>query len=322
LQSKLDDYRRVLHILKDIGDSLAFIYIDKYDIKPMRFKESPGFISGKSGLRKELLQLRRVFKLGGIGILNDLTHCLRYGDITVGYKGSMLATIEVKSGRHRDRRGIRQSGGIEKIAKYLRTDQAQNLYGIEGEFYRYAVSGKEVNHRDSLNLIIRQARKHGSSWEEVENGLFYVVLYDNDLEWINLIDKRCKSKPIVASINELKWQNLAYYPFILSFHDLTALWEFYIGKMLVITVIDTKVLEELFVAQKLRGKLLEEEDFAIKIIDPYWQADNTLAADYKVSRLFFNRLFAEFLGLEWMSCQICSLAKMTLKTIRQAETGE
>jgi hypothetical protein len=65
LHSKLDGYRRVLHILKDIGDSLAFIYIDKYDIKPMRFKEAPGFISGKSGLRKELVQLRRVFKRGG-----------------------------------------------------------------------------------------------------------------------------------------------------------------------------------------------------------------------------------------------------------------
>ncbi len=307
LHSKLDGYRRVLHILKDIGDALAFMYIDKYDIKPMRFKEASGFISGKTGLRKELLQLRRVFKLGGIGILNDLTHCLRYGDITAGYKGKMLATVEVKSGRKRDRRGMRQSAGIVKITDYLRTDQTRNLYGIDGVFHRFAVKGEEVNHRDRLDVIIRQARKHGSSWEEVENGLFYVVVRENRIDWMSSINQRCKGKPMLVIINELKWQNLAYYPFTLSFHDPAALWEFYIGKMLIISVIDTKVLEEYFIAQGLRGELLEEEDFALRVLDHGGQADDLLAADCKISRQFFNRLFTEFLGLEWICYQICSL---------------
>ena len=319
--SKLDGYRRVLHILKDIGDALAFMYIDKYDIKPMRFKEASGFISGKTGLRKELLQLRRVFKLGGIGILNDLTHCLRYGDITVGYRGRMLATVEVKSGRKRDQRGMRQSIGIAKIANYLRTDQTHDLYGIDGEFHRFAVKGVEVNHRNRLDVLIRQARKYGLSWEEVENGQFYVVVYENNLGWMNSINQRCKGKPMWTIINELKWQNLAYYPFTLSFHDPTALWEFYIGKMLVISVIDTKVLEEHFIAQRLRGELLEEEDFALRVLDLGGQADGPLAAEHKVSRQFFHRLSAEFLGLEWMCYQICSLRLAATEASRRAATS-
>ncbi len=321
LYGKLDGYRRVLHILKDIGDALAFMYIDKYDIKPMRFKEASGFISGKTGLRKELLQLRRVFKLGGIGILNDLTHCLRYGDITAGYQGMMLATMEVKSGKRRDLRGLRQSAGIAKITNYLRTDQTPDLYGIDGEFHRFAVKGEEVNHRDRLDVLIRQARKRGLSCEEVENGLFYVVVYENNVDWMNWIDKRCKGKPMLAIINEQKWQNLAYYPFTLSLHDPTALWEFYIGKMLVICVIDTKVMEEHFIARGLRGELLEEDNFALRIIDPNEQSDDPLATDDKMSRKSFNRLFAEFLGLEWMCYQICSLTLAATEMSRRIVTS-
>ena len=307
--SKLDGYRQVLYILKDLGDALAFMYVDKYDIKPMRFKEASGFVSGKTGLRKELLQLRRVFKLGGIGILNDLTHCLRYGDITAGYQGDMLAIVEVKSGRKKNQRGIRQSAGIAKVTDYLKTDETYGLYGIDGEFHRFAVKGEEVNYRDRLDVIIRKARKCGLCWEEVEKGLFYVVLRENRIDWMTSIAQKCKGKPMVAIINELKWQNLAYYPFILSFRDPNALWEFYIGKMLIISVIDTKVVEEHFLTQGLRGEFLDEEDFAWRIFNSHEQAAESLGWERKVSRPFFNRLFAEFLGLEWICYLIGSLAE-------------
>src|SRR5712692_883387 len=40
----------MIYIFKCIGDALAFIYISTWDIKPMAFKESAGFISGKRGL--------------------------------------------------------------------------------------------------------------------------------------------------------------------------------------------------------------------------------------------------------------------------------
>lgn len=307
IRSKLDGYKQVLHILKDVGDALAFTYVDKYDIKPMRFKEASGFVSGKAGLRKECQALRRVFKLGGIGILNDLTHCLRYGDIVAGHSGSMFAIVEVKSGRNRNQRARRQSAEIAKIADYLETDSTCGLYGIDGEFRRFAVKGNEQNHRNRLNVIIRKARRYGLSWEEVERGLFYVVTYESSLDWMKSVGRRCKGQPMLAIINELKWENLAYYPFTLSISDPTALWEFYTGKMIIVIVTDAKVLEDRFISAGLSVELLDDEDFIIRLFDRDWQARGVEAGDCKISRKFFTRLFGEFLGLEWMCAQIINL---------------
>jgi hypothetical protein len=309
LYRKLDGYEKVLFILKDLGDAVAFVYIDKYDIKPRRFKEPSGFISGKSGLRKELLIFQKVFKLGGIGILNDLTHCLRYGDITAGNHGKMFATIEVKSGKNRNQRAVRQFEGIKKITNYLKTDETRNLYGIDGEFHRIEAKGEEVSYKDKLDVIIRKARKCGLFWEEVEKGLFYVVLRKNDLDWINELAQKCKGKAMIAMIDELKWQNSAYYPFTLSFRDPNTLWDFYIGKMLIAIVVDTGVMKEYFLTQGLRIEFLDEEVSFFEIFDNNKKADESIEWKQYVSRPFFTRLFAEFLGLEWMCNQISLLAK-------------
>jgi len=60
--------------------------------------------------------------------------------------------------------------------------------------------------------------------------------------------------------------------------------------MLVISVIDTKVLENHFVAQRPVCELLEEGDFALKIIDPGGQAGAPSVTSHKVSRPVFQPL--------------------------------
>ena len=47
-----------------------------------------------------------------------------------------------------------------------------------------------------------------------------------------------------------------------------------------------------------------------------------LAPMGKIYGAIMEHSSAEFLGLEWMCYQICSLAKMTAKTIQQSETSE
>ncbi len=307
--SKLEGYKRVLHILKDIGDALAFTYIDKYDIKPMRFKEASGFVSGKAGLRKEWRVLQKIFNLGGVGILNDVTHCLRYGDITAGQGDRLFAIVEVKSGTHRNQRARRQSANIKRIVDYLKTDVTHDLYGMQGEFKRFAVYSEEVSHRERLDTIIRQARKCGLYWEEVEKGLFYVVMYEPRLDWMASVQQRCKGQPMLAFVNEFKWQNLAYYPFALSIHNLDALWEFYLGQMFIAIVVDTKILEERFNSTGLSAELLDEENCVMKIHFPDGQMPGSEETECKVSRRFFGRLFAEFLSLEWLCYQIACNAR-------------
>ncbi|MDO8531639.1 MAG: hypothetical protein Q7T26_05665 [Dehalococcoidia bacterium] len=302
--SKLEGYKRVLHILKDIGDALAFTYGDKYDIKPMRFKEASGFVSGKAGLRKEWRVLQKIFKLGGVGILNDVTHCLRYGDITAGQGDKLFAIVEVKSGTHRNQRARRQSANIKRVVDYLKTDVTHDLYGIHGEFNRFAVCSEEVNHRKRLDGIIRRAKECGLNWEEVEKGLFYVVMCESRLDWMASVRQRCKGQPMLAIVNDFKWQNSAYYPFTLSIHNLDALWEFYLGKLFIAIVVDTKVLEERFNSLGLSAELLDEDNCVLRLRNLGWQMSGSKETDCRVSRGFFGRLFAEFLSLEWLCDQI------------------
>jgi hypothetical protein len=82
--SRKDDYDTILLVLRDIGDAVAFTYIDKWDIKPLCLaKEPAGFISGKEGLRLELNIFRYLKSKNKICILNDITNSIRHGDITV-----------------------------------------------------------------------------------------------------------------------------------------------------------------------------------------------------------------------------------------------
>jgi hypothetical protein len=82
LNERIADRKYIIQILRQIGDALAFSYLDKWDIRPLAAKQPPGFLSGKKGFRKELFFVRRIFKAGRIALLNDITNCLRYGDIT------------------------------------------------------------------------------------------------------------------------------------------------------------------------------------------------------------------------------------------------
>src|SRR5215213_9814528 len=107
---KIDVYQYLQRIYKSVGDGLAFTYINKWDIKPLAFKESPGAISGKSGGKFERQVFKSAFHSGHIAILNDLTNCLRYGDITaITEDGFRLIELKaVKSELHLNDRIRRQ----------------------------------------------------------------------------------------------------------------------------------------------------------------------------------------------------------------------
>jgi hypothetical protein len=54
-------YKDIIHIFRCVGDGIAYLFIDKYDIKPMVFKQDSGFLSGKKGFRTEMKIFRQAF---------------------------------------------------------------------------------------------------------------------------------------------------------------------------------------------------------------------------------------------------------------------
>ena len=193
IQGRIKQYREILSIFRDIGDALAFIYIDKWDIKPMSFKPPSGFISGNKGSRLERKCLRGTFEIGGVALLNDLTHCLRYGDITVPKDGFFLI-FEMKSGRWKNIREKRQANDLKNIYEYLHSDNTNKLYGLQEEIVRRPIHSDEVYHTKEINCLINDSISKGVGFDEVEKGLIYFVAtrYDKDLldKGINLCKKK------------------------------------------------------------------------------------------------------------------------------------
>jgi hypothetical protein len=294
---------RLIDIFRDVGDGLAFTYIDKWDIKPMAFKASPGFLSGKDGLSAELAIVSRAFDLGGIAILNDLTNCLRYGDVTVIRDGA-LAIVEAKSGRNLNQRGQRQLAANDKIREYLQTDRIVGLYGFDHECHRIDIAHPEVTHAPLLQAIIDEAFERGSCYCQVEPGLHYMVDTDADIEGFTHACEAINGQGYVCIVNMLKRANTAYYPFTLSIANPNHLYAFYNGEFGITIVVELDYVSRYFKSRGFTVSFHHENPWFLTV-----DKDETSAEEpsgLKISAHMWNRIFAEFVSLAWLLSEIAS----------------
>ena len=296
--SRIKEYQLLLITFRTIVDALAFIYFDKWDIKPQSFKEPPGFVSEKAGLNFELRILRLVFSSGHVGILNDLTNCLRYGDVSILARGRKLI-VEAKSGHSGNPRTQRQKSELENIANYLTYDRSDKLPYIEGDVQRLVTHCPEIDNRDQLNSIISRAHRNKTKYclEEVELGLYYGATYIANTDMFNLLLGKPPGSLIISLINELKYSGLGYYPFSLSIYEPSAWYNFYSGNLMIIVAIDTKVIEEKLSREGITIKLTAEWDrFPVELTSLSSDAGNKSL----IGGHLFGRLFYEFLSLDWL----------------------
>jgi hypothetical protein len=258
----IDDYYCILDIFRDVGDAVAFIYIDKWDIKPLAFKESAGYLSGKKGARLERKIFRSLFKLEIIAILNDLTHSLRYSDITVPKNGEFML-LEVKSGKKKrlGKRGKRQSEKTNNVVQYLKEDFTRNLYNKEGDYFRVSQNKTEKNHLEKLNRLIEEAFLKGFCYEEVEKGVFYYVSKIFDENSLSYIVDMCIGKPIIIFPNHI--ENTAYYPFTLSVRNPFALYDIYNRSLTILIIFGADVIYQAFLSRGLEVEILSDENWAL-----------------------------------------------------------
>jgi hypothetical protein len=295
-QNKVDEYQLLLIIFRQIGDALAFIYFDKWDIKPLAFKQSPGFVSQKKGLKQEKANLRRIFALGRVALMNDLTNCLRYGDISVPKDGKIII-FEVKSSNRTNSRTQRQMDKIRIICDYLSKDETGHLYEMDGDFHRIPLHSHEIHHREKLNSIISTALKNGVGYEEVEEGLHYLVSTGAIPNNLDSPKDECLGPGIAFLINEIKYNKTGYYPFTLSILNSEALYQFYQDNLLITILVDFGIIKRKLGSRGIEMELLSDENWFFKIRNI---EDSKGGKGYcMVARQFFSRLLCEFLSLDW-----------------------
>lgn len=249
LRDRNHQYKGLINIFKAVGDGLAFLYLNQWDVKPLVFKEPSGFVSGKVGLTKELAILEGLFKVGKIAILNDITNCLRYGDITMAVNGFPYL-IEVKSSRVKPARTMRQIENADKMLRYLASDRTESLYGV-GPVVRVNTHCYDKNYIKELNECIELALADGFCVREIEKGLtYYIESRSIDEAFLNSIFSKIK-KPLVFFANEVKHASLGYYPFTLSIESPEQLYDFYRGRFLISVIVDLHVLSSKFLNKGL-----------------------------------------------------------------------
>lgn len=305
----IEDYHNLLKIFRDVGDGLAFSYISKWDIKTLAIKEAPAALSGKTGGRLERNILRGLFSAGQIAILNDITNSLRYGDITIVDETS-LNIIEVKSGNNSTPRTVRQLKNIERVIEYFKTDETDSLYGIGEKVKRISTNSIEVDHCDLLNQTILQARsaENHMAYAEPEAGLLYLCFTEECAKntWLEVI-KKYEGDPLVSLVNHSAYISYGYVPFTISVTDPEALYMFYTGELNIVILIDTVTIHDKFASMGIESQFLRDDKNYQLIIKSFNKYDEPITT--KISHHFFQRMFTEFLSLQWFIDSVVALTK-------------
>lgn len=303
-QQILDNYIYLISIFRDIGDSLAFIYIDKSDLKPLCLdKETSGFISGKKGHRLEWSIVKAIMKeKKAVCILNDLTHSIRYGDITVPMGGKPFL-IECKSGKKKkfDPRLDRQVKNIERLHKYLAEDVTENLFkATPGKSIRVSPHKKEKSNNKQLNQLLEVGSQTKQDTKlKVENGLYYFAL-PNGMDQ-NIFDGIPKGKWVATIINGMKYTKQAYLPFPLVIDSPEILYSFYAGEITIMVMADMDLLTKQLLKRGIEIEF-DEKDEMYPVTLKRLQEEGEVGM--KVSSYLFGRFAAEFISFKWFRDEI------------------
>jgi hypothetical protein len=311
---RLEEQRNLISVLRSIGDCVPFIYGDRWDLKQMVLKEEPGFLTGKSGTRLERQVFRNAFDAGATVVMNDLTHTMRFGDITLFRPelwpegGSPFIWFEVKSGRGGDSaRTARQMAASKHIGDYLATDKREADGGL---YQRVSVLGEPTHHFERATRMMVSLPQGGWLLEEVEPGLHYVLIdcrrkTEGYEEIFGDLFKRGRS--FLLSVNDMKKEQRAYYPFPISIRDPNALYRFLNGEFIMLVIVDLDQVNRQLSRQSMSISGSGQDEYPWMVTLEGSDVPVELRESF-VGIHPIGRLAAEFMSLEWLIDNLVSRA--------------
>ncbi|HKP05362.1 MAG TPA: hypothetical protein VJU77_18580 [Chthoniobacterales bacterium] len=286
----------MLHALRAIGDGIAFTYFDRFDLKPMALKPPAGYLSGKAGLALERAVLRKAFDMGAVAVMNDLTTCLRHGDLTFLTRSGQPGLMELKSGTSARARDRRQAQRLTELCDYLTSDVTRVIFGNDREVRRVAAWGKVTDHTEAITGLL-QRRTNGTVRIIAEPGLAYVVAHTetDPAEVFGAMTDGLAEKPLVFFLNDMKWEPAGYFPFTLTMRDPEGLFAFYCGDIVVFVILDLGVFKARMGEAGLSATFEDEAEYVVSL-----KRVGANVPTAKLSRHLFTRLASEFITLDWL----------------------
>lgn len=301
-ENRQADNDAMLRNLRAIGDGIAYSYFNRFDLKPLAFKEDSGFISGKVGSALELQILRRLCKEGAQAILCDVTNVLRYGDIVIAYDGEPPRFLEVKTSELTSPRRQRQAASAESMAAYLHDDKPHEIRGFKVR--RHAVSSMPTYHVAQLNDVIAAAygADSGTALVAPEKGLAYFAIAPHGGEGDDTVRPLVNHviaempKAHLAYLNAGKEHWDTYYPYVLAIRDSTHVVDFMAGDLELVVACDADHLVRQLDELGCSLTVLKDEDYFGLVVPK-----NPRPTDVQymnVGHHYWGRIFTECMSLE------------------------
>jgi len=179
VQSQIADYKRRIDVqdglrwlMLTIGDGLAWRCLD-YDramITILGRGQRVAWLSGDEGWAAELEHLRAEYEAGNFALLNDMTTCIRNGDITAR-RPEGINVYEVKAGELRD--DTPQMRRLQQAVDFINTGEV-NVDGEPGGYIR--CRRRYRTHLAQLSALLRKAEAQGTATAKVSPVQFVIAV--------------------------------------------------------------------------------------------------------------------------------------------------
>ena len=299
-EARARGYRRCIYYWKAFGDAIAFLHCDRFALKHVYYnthnlgvRQDAGFISGAAGFERELGVLKALLDAGCPSVLCDLTNTIRYGDVCL-LIGNDPVVVEVKSSKKGDRRRSRQLRKLETLREFYETDVSHGLRGLP-TVLRVETRSQPRSFEDEFNTCIEESYERGFAVASPEPGVCYVAI-KGDVEVAEVFDAVKLKEPWMVSLNEAKrdgtWS--PYAPFTLLIRSDRALYDFLLGRLTLIVLLDVVVMKDLVRAMGWTVEVDAEADYALQATRNGGEERAGLA------RNALGRAAFEALSLKWL----------------------
>ena len=283
------------------GDALAFLYVDRFALKHVYYnthnpnpKQDAGFIRGSVGFEREVEVVRYLLDAGCPCLLTDLTNTIRYGDICV-LLGPDPILIEVKSSKVKDRRLGRQRKNLKTLSEFYRTDELDGLRGYP-RLRRTAIRIECKTFESEFNQCIHAAYDKGHALISPEEGVYYVAVVGSGTPISNVFQRVKAREPWVFVLNTLKSDQMwaPYYPFTLLIETGRALYDFILGRLFIVVLLDTAVMKKRVIEMGYVPEFVPESE------SPLRARKACMEGEARISQHLLLRAALEAVSLKWI----------------------
>lgn len=294
-------FQKVIFFWRAFGDAIAFLYLDRFALKHVYYnthnynvRQDAGFISGSSGFKREIKIFKGLLEAGYPCLLTDLTNTIRYGDICVLF-GPDPMLIEVKSSKTKSRRISRQIKNLEKLSEFYRTDQSDDFRGGPGVRRVESQTEPEIFEAE-FNQCINKAYDNGYAIISPEEGVYYIAIRNYAVPVKEIFKQVNLNKPLVVFLNTLKSDQswAPYYPFTLLIESDKALYDFILGRLFIIVIMDTEVMRKRVIEVGYTPEIVPESDYPIRV------KKNGAEGEARISAHILLRAALEAVSLKWI----------------------